>query len=208
MATAQTNLTPAADTAPATVRIPAVELSGPQWVARFPTSRDVADCRSPFRESLTSFVAAIEAAGATVLIAATYRPLERAYLMHWSWKIVNAGANPTSIPAMAGVAINGDHGDAAASTTAAQAMVDGYGMQNLTVAPALNSKHIAGLAVDMNIGWSGALSIANAVGTLVAISTTPRSGMNSDLHEVGSSFGVIKYNGGGIDRPHWSDTGN
>ena len=208
MATAQTNLTPAADTAPATVRIPAIELSGPQWVARYPTSRDVADCRSPFKESLTSFVAAIEAAGASVSIAATYRPVERAYLMHWSWKIANASANPTSIPARAGVAINWDHGDAAASTTAAQAMVDGYGMQNLTVAPALNSKHIAGLAVDMNIGWSGALSIANAAGTLVAISTTPRSGMNSDLHEVGASFGVIKYNGGGIDRPHWSDTGN
>lgn len=208
MATLQTALTPAADTAPAVVRIAAGELSGSQWVGRFPTSSDIADCEAPFRESLASFVAALRVARAAVSISATRRPAERAYLMHWSWSIVNAGASPSSVPAMAGVAINWDHGDAATSTSAAQAMVDAYGMQNLTVAPALNSKHIAGLAVDMEISWADTLTIANANGTPVAISTTPRTGMNTELHAVGATYGVTKYNRSGSDRPHWSDTGN
>lgn len=28
--------------------------------------------------------------------------------------------------------------------------------------------------------------------------------MNSDLHEIGRSYGVIKFHGGTKDKPHWS----
>lgn len=214
MATAQATLTPTTNTAPAIVSIPAGELSGAQWVARFPTSVQVSDCVAPFQGNLSSFLAALEAAGATVRITATLRPRERAYLMHWCWKIVNAGANPQSIPSLQGVNILWAHTDAAAaysasdSVSAAQDMVNAYGMQNLGVAPALNSKHVLGLAVDMSISWSGSLAIADAGANAVTIATTPRSGMNADLHAVGAGYGVIKYSGGGVDRPHWSDTGN
>lgn len=214
MATAQAILTPTTNTAPAIVSIRAGELSGAQWVARFPTSVQVADCVAPFLANLSSFVAALSTAGATVSIAATLRPAERAYLMHWCWKIVNAAADPQTISSMQGVGILWAHTDAAgaysatASVAAAQAMVDGYGMQGLGVAPALNSKHVAGLAVDMSISWPGTLSVVDATGATVAITTTPRTGMNADLHAVGASFGVIKYNRSGVDRPHWSDTGN
>lgn len=214
MATAQATLTPTANTAPAVVRVPAGESSGAQWVARFPTSVQVSDCVAPFQGNLSSFLAALGTAGATVAITATLRPKERAYLMHWSWKIVNASSNPQSIPAMQGVNIIWAHTDAAGaysasdSIGAAQDMVNAYGMQSLGVAPALNSKHVLGLAVDMSISWTGGLAVADAAGTAVTIATTPRSGMNTDLHTVGASYGIIKYNGGGVDRPHWSDTGN
>ncbi len=114
---------------------------------------------------------------------------------------------------MQGVNIIWAHTDAAGaysasdSIGAAQDMVNAYGMQSLGVAPALNSKHVLGL-VDMSISWTGSLAVADAAGTAVTIATTPRSGMNTGLHTVGASYGVIKYNGGGVDRPHWSDTGN
>jgi hypothetical protein len=214
MATAQAALTPITNTTPAVVSIPAAELSGAQWVTRFPTSALVSDCVAPFQANLTAFLAALKASGATVNIAATLRPAERAYLMHWCWKIVNAAANPQTIPSMQGVNIQWAHTDAAgayaatASVNAARSMVNGYGMQDLGTPPALNSKHVQGLAVDMSISWTGNLSVADATGHAVAITTAPRSGMNTDLHTVGATYSVLKYTGSGTDLPHWSDTGN
>lgn len=188
------------------------EDSGPEWVSRFPTSTAIADCGSPFKERLQAFVDALLAAGASVSIAATRRPAQRAYLMHWSWKLTNGLATPTTVPPRPDVVINWAHGprgvySAAASLAAAQAMVRGYGMSGLKVAPALKSHHIAGLAVDMTIHWGGTLTIRNAREQVVNIATSPRDGMNEQLHEVGASYGVIKYHGGTKDRPHWSIDG-
>jgi len=214
VATAQAALTPATNTTPAVVSVPAGDPSGLGWVTQFPGSSSVSDCVAPFQGNLSAFIAALNTAGATVNVIATLRPAQRAYLMHWSWCIVNANADPNTIPAMAGVNIAWAHTDskgtydAAASIAGAQAMVNGYGMQNLQVAPALNSKHISGLAVDMWITWTGDLTINNKSGTAVVIKTSPRDGMNSDLHSVGATYGVIKYVGGDADKPHWSDDGH
>jgi D-alanyl-D-alanine dipeptidase len=167
----------------------------------------------PFKNNLSAFLSAMNASGAGVSIAATYRPAERAYLMHWSWMIAKKGKNPQSIPPHVGVSIRWDHIDARGdysaeeSKSAALAMVSGYSIQDLKTAPALDSRHTHGCAVDMTISWSRTLSIVNASGSAVAISTEPRNGMNADLAEVGATFSVIKYNGPGEDRPHWSDTG-
>jgi hypothetical protein len=127
--------------------------------------------------------------------------------------IVNQGTDPRTVPAMAGVIIRWAHVDAngayspADSLKGAQDMVNGYQMQNLTTAPALNSRHTAGAAIDMSISWTGTLNISNTSGTATAITTQPRTGMNADLATVGATYSVIKYNGSGTDRPHWSDTG-
>ena len=59
----------------------ALVLSGADWVKQFPTSKDVEDLASPFRENVKSFLAALDAAKATVSISATYRPKERASLV-------------------------------------------------------------------------------------------------------------------------------
>lgn len=209
MATFQAALTPTTDTTPAVVKIPAKELSGEQWVTRFPTSKSIDKCVEPFKAGLTSFKAALDAAGATVDIAATLRTLERAYLMHWSWMIVKkSGTDPKTIPSMAGVNIEWDHGDSTKSTQAAQSMVDAYGIQKLGEAPALNTRHSEGKAVDMSISWTGDLAIKNKDGTTTKITSDPKTGMNADLKTVGATYDVMKFVGGEKDMPHWSTDGH
>ena len=193
---------------------PAREPSGRAWVARFPTSASVADCAQPFRDNHTAFLAALGAAGASVNIAATLRPRQRAYLMHWCWSIVKQKTDPRTIAPLDGVAIAWAHLDAQgnfdpiASVAAAEDMVEAYGMQGLNVAPALQSNHISGTAVDMAISWNGSLTINKRDGSAVAIASLPRSGMNPDLKTVGTSYGVIKFVGGASDMPHWSADGH
>ena len=193
---------------------PAREPSGRAWVARFPTSASVADCAQPFRDNLTAFLAALGAAGASVNIAATLRPRQRAYLMHWCWSIVKQKTDPRAIPPLDGVAIAWAHlddqgnFDPIASVAAAEDMVEAYGMQGLNVAPALKSNHISGTAVDMAISWDGSLTIKQRDGTGVQIASLPRTGMNPDLKTVGASYGVIKFVGGASDMPHWSADGH
>jgi hypothetical protein len=198
------------------VSIPDDEPSGAQWVARFPGSTSLASLNSPFRESVTRFIDAIKAAGASVHISATYRPPERAYLMHWSWKIVKTSFDPQQVPSYPGdvIRIKWAHTseagefDQQASVQAARAMVNGYGINALNVAPALASRHIQKLAIDMSISWTGTLTINNASGTAISIISDPKTGMNSDLHSVGATFGVTKFIGGSSDKPHWSNDGH
>jgi hypothetical protein len=183
-------------------------LSGKSWVSKFPTSRDPEDLASPFRENVKRFLQALQDAGCGVPISATYRPKERAYLMHYAYRIAREGLSPTSVPALAGVDIQWDHRkangqlDLSASRNAAEDMVLGYG---IAFKPALNSNHTRRLAIDMTITWSGTLKIKNASGTTVTISSTPRTGQNSDLVRVGASYKVIKLQS---DPPHWSSDGH
>jgi hypothetical protein len=173
----------------------------------------LAALRPAFRKKVEEFVAALRKAGATVSVAATARAPERAYLMHWSWRIVKQGYDPDKVPVMRGVDIQWAHKGAdgsysrQASTTAAAAMVQGFGISSLGVRPALQSRHIDGCAIDMRVAWRGELAILDGKGNTVKISTLPRSGLNPSLHAVGASYGVIKYNRRGRDEPHWSDTG-
>ena len=195
------------------VNVPVKEKSGLQWVGRYPGSTSTSDLAQPFGGNVDSFIAALRLAGAMVVISATLRPSERAYLMHYSWEIVH-GADPATIPAKDGVDIDWAHLDVAGHTnltaakSAAQDMVSEFQMGGLKVAPALQSRHVEGNAIDMTISWSGVLSIVNALGKAVSITSTPRDGMNADLQAVGKSYGVIKFVGGEKDRPHWSNDGH
>lgn len=200
-------LTPTNDTEPVVARIPERELSGSEWCARFPGSTSTDDLDGDFKTGVKSFISALKQAKASVSIAATYRPPERAYLMHWSWMIANGKAEAPDVPAKAGVNINWDHGNADASKAAAKAMVAEYGMGGLKVAPALRSRHTERKAIDMTISWTKDLVIAGADGNDVTIKTEPRGGMNEDLHAVGAGYGVIKFWKGDADKPHWSTDG-
>lgn len=201
------------DRAPTVVAVPERRPSGAAWVSEFPTSTSTDDLVSPFRENVDAFLSALAAAGANVTIAATLRPPERAFLMHWSWKISHRLVDPRDVPENPNIPIRWDHTDQAgqysssASKAAADAMVAAYGMQNLRDAPALNSRHIAGNAIDMSISWQRDLAIDLFGGVPFTISTLPRTGMNTSLHSVGASYGVIKYRGGDRDKPHWSTDG-
>ncbi|RKI71970.1 peptidoglycan-binding domain-containing protein [Corallococcus sp. AB049A] len=184
------------------------ESSGAQWVGRFPTSTDVSELTPAFSGAVSGFIGALGEAGAAVNVNATYRPVERAYLMHYAWRIARTGLDPSTVPAHPGVEICWVHRDAegnidrAAAQAAAEAMVAGY---DIVFQPALVSRHTQRQAIDMDISWTGTLEITNASGDTVSIATTPRSGMNTTLHAVGASYGVIKHL---TDRPHWSTDGH
>ncbi|EON5703371.1 peptidoglycan-binding domain-containing protein [Escherichia coli] len=186
----------------------AKELSGALWVSRFPGSSSTNDLQGTFRASVDNFLRALGNARARVSISATYRPPARAYLMHWSWLIAHEIVQAKNVPAMEGVDIEWVHPTEQASLEAAQAMVTAYGMNNLNVAPALSSNHTRGTAINMNISWSGTLTIAGGNGQDVAINTLPQTGMNAQLQAVSLGYGVRKFVGGNTDIPHWSIDGH
>ena len=184
------------------------EPSGVAWVARFPTSRTTDSLESGFRPKCEAFLAALGAAGADVEISATFRPPERAYLMHWSFLIHTGEVHPADVPAMLGVDIAWVHlrangtADDAASRAAAAAMVDAY---EIAFRPSLASLHTVGKAIDMSIAWTGILQIKQRNAKTKAIASLPRSGLNHDLWTVGATYGVFKLPS---DKPHWSSTGH
>jgi hypothetical protein len=181
--------------------------SGRHWCNKYPGSRSINDLEGNFASQVGSFINALKNAQARLTISSTYRPPERAYLMHWSWRIVNSNIDILSIPGHSGVGIQWWHGDRESSVRGAQEMVDGFSIRGLGTAPALNSRHTTGHAIDMTIGWSGTLMIQDASGQKYEISSIPRDGTNDELIEVGASFGAIHFLNKMRDRPHWSIDG-
>jgi len=183
-------------------------LSGPEWVTKFQNSRRLEDLEPVFRSGVSRFLAALRTAGATVTIADTLRPAERAYLMHFSFRIARENLDATTVPAKAGVDIQWVHSaaggltSAQASKSAAERMVAAYG---IVFRPALSSRHTEGRAIDMTINWNGDLEIAKSDGTMITVTSAPRNGDNTSLQRVGESYGVIKLVS---DPPHWSADGH
>lgn len=186
---------------------PAKEPSGAQWVARFPDDAKTSALAGAFRPGCEAFIAAMRAANANVAISSTRRPAERAWLMHFSWRVHKQILNPQNVPVNPNVNIEWVHRDTSgaidlrASRKAATEMVNGY---DIAFQPALKSRHVDGLAIDMTISWTGKLAIKNKSGVLTTISSSPRNGFNIDLRKVGKGFGVTKHP---TDPPHWSTDG-
>ncbi len=178
------------------------ELSGPAWCERFPTSSSLDTLIPPFRDKVKRFLAALEAGNAKVSVNATFRPKQRAYLMHYAWQIANGAAKPGAVPPMSGVEIGWVHSTNAESVSAAQAMIATYAVE---YQPALTSRHMQGLAIDMDIDWDGDLLIDDGKGRHLALETTPRDGMNQALWSVATSYGVMKLTS---EPPHWSSDGH
>jgi len=183
---------------------------GRAWCARFPTSVSIADLKEPFRTAVSRFLAALTNAEDScshapyVHVSVTYRPPERAYLMHTAWQIAHGLADPAGVPAFPGLSIDWTHGgDHAAAVAAAKDMVAEYDIAFAPSGP--SSRHCSHEAVDMTIKWDGTLNIRNAHGTLLAISSAPHDGTNPELAKIGAEFGVIKLVG---DKPHWSIDGH
>lgn len=185
---------------------PPKNLSGQAWwhanQAKYPNSNHLEDLEASFRQKATEFIAAMQAAGAIVSVKATRRSKQRAYLMHFSWKIAKGTIGPAQVPPEPGVDIIWDHGNSTASKMGAQEMVDHFG---LVFQPSLNSLHIQGKAIDMDVTWSGTLQITNKSGVVVPIGAPHLGSSNTTLHSVGATYGVIKL---ASDPPHWSATGN
>ncbi len=184
----------------------ASNLSGTAWwranQARYPNSREVDDLEPGFRSRVEDFIACLRQAGATVTVNSTLRHATRAHLMHYSWKVAYGELDPADVPRRSGVDIEWDHGDLETSRTAAEEMVNLFGMAHIA---ALTSNHIKGKAIDMNITWKDVLVLTRPAPLLAKIESRPRTGQNRELHEIGATvFGVRKLVS---DPPHWSDNG-
>lgn len=175
------------------------------WCTRFPASASLDDLNDPFRGNAVGFIDALRDAGASVMVNATYRPPERAYLMHFACLVAGYRdaqkifhqMDPADVPPMKGVDIDWTcGGDLQAARTAAAAMVAGY---QIDYPAALVSNHTRRLAVDMTIGFKGAIHVRNKYGTLAP------AACQSDLWPIGASFGVHKLPD---DPPHWSVDGH
>jgi hypothetical protein len=183
-------------------RVSEVILSGIEWVAKFPGSRATSDLVEPFKSSVERFIAALTAAGAIVTITSTLRPPKRAHLMHFCWQIAHEEIRAEEAPPMDGVNIHWVHPTDAETKSAAQEMVNGYGLVHIA---ALSSRHTEGRAIDMSIQWSDQLVVKDGVGAMQTIASLPRNGSNAELHLIGSTFGVKKLV---TDPPHWSEDGH
>lgn len=173
------------------------EPSGRQWCVRFPSSASVDDLVPEFGRRVKTFLARVAAAGAAVSIADTYRPPERAYLMHWCCMIAQGGQDPAAVPAMSGVLIDWTcGGNRAKAKTAALDMMRGY---NIAFPAALVSRHTQRRAIDMTIRWAGTIHVTDARGIVHAVTR------QEDLWPIGTIDGVKKL---ATDPPHWSDDGH
>lgn len=206
MATQTIRLTPHTDPTPALVEVER-ELSGAQWCARFPRSKSIATLQPKFQLAVSDFLWALENATAECLIANTYRPKEACYLMNSAWRVWKGRIKPEAVPEMPAVHIEWVHKTKEESIIAAYEMCVGYRITRLEDAPALESNHTKGLAIDVSISWSGTLTVKDGQGHDVVIDTLPRDNMNQDLWKVGASYGVVRYHRPEKDKPHWSANG-
>lgn len=175
----------------------AARFSGPAWCSEFPCSTLTTNLASPFRENAERFIEALRNAGASVTISTTFRPPERAYLMHFAWLIAKRKIGPDEVPSYPGVDVDWTcGGDETAAIVAAKAMVDAYG---IAYQPTLRSRHTEGRAIDMTILWRGTSDVVDARGV------THSCSKQEDLWAVGASYGVRKLPS---DPPHWSDDGH
>ncbi|MEJ1936130.1 peptidoglycan-binding protein, partial [Nostoc sp. NIES-2111] len=177
-------------------------LSGKNWINSFLDRDSIDDLASPFRQKVRAFERALQDAGATISVASVLRPPERAYLMHYAFRISRNEISAQNVPPMPNVDINWVHYNNAISIQAAKDMVYAY---NIAYRPVLTSRHTRGLAIDWEITWNGTLKVKNANGNIVNIGEPCTSYENSAIWQVGRSYGVIKL---ASDRPHWSSDGH
>lgn len=206
MATQRIQLTPHMDQTPAVVEVER-ELSGAQWCARFPRSDSIVTLKPSFQLSVSSFLWALQQAGASYRIHNTFRPVEACYLMRHAWLIWQLRIRPEAVNPYPGVQIDWVHETREKSIEAGRRMCAGYQIMGLQDAPAAESNHSKGLAIDMSIAWNGALRVTDSSGDEVVIESLPRDNMNSALWAIGSTYGVKRYHNPGRDKPHWSIDG-
>jgi hypothetical protein len=180
-------------------------LSGLDWFQRnesnYPNSADVQDLAPGFNLHVRDFIWAMERGGANVFVESTLRNKDRAFIMHWAWKVAHGTVDAAKVPANPNVDIEWDHGNAKKSRKAAQEMVNAF---DIAYEPSLTSNHILGLAVDMTITWTSTIKVKDKDGKEHKLGH-PYNGAQSDkLHKIGKSYGVKKLL---KDPPHWSIDG-
>jgi hypothetical protein len=200
---------PAGATADApTPAVDAAKLSGAHWPGiadanGWKNINSLDDLADPFKTNASSFIAAMESAGASVAIETTKRPIERAWLMHSAWTVASGGAAPTDDPYSTGIVW--DHGTAEKSKAAAKEMIGKSGF-NMAVDADMDSRHFSGNAVDMYITNLPETWTFTRDGKEVTVDLGAGApATNKKLWDAAAThFSVKKLT---WDPPHWSDTG-
>jgi uncharacterized protein YgiM (DUF1202 family) len=151
-----------------------------------------------------AFVNALRAAGASVRITAGLRHPNRAFLMHYAWGVAHGQYTPAQANAACrgrGIDIEWDHGNAAASRAAAQALVSAFGLVHQA---SITSNHVRGLAIDMEISGLPA-SISMNGQTYSTRRGASGSAAAASVAQMGRDNGVIWFGAG--DYVHWSQNG-
>ena len=208
---------------------PPFSLSGPGWADRFPQSHVIDTLVGTFKKDVIKFKDAMQKAGIHVSVISTFRPRERAYLMHYTWLIRFKDLSPADVPPfkpegnqepvdICWLHYNKSGGiDMAASVKAAIQLEEKLGIDpTLTESPKEDSNHTKGLAIDMTTTWSATtIAIVDGNGHTVKIDTNPHTGLNLQLMAVGKTYGVIHFcyqtctkNVPGGDKNHWSVNGH
>ncbi|HWN66614.1 MAG TPA: pesticin C-terminus-like muramidase [Haliangium sp.] len=151
-----------------------------------------------------AFVNGLRAAGASVRITAGLRHPNRAFLMHYAWGVAHGQYTPAQANAACrgrGIDIQWDHGNAAASRAAAQALVSAFGLVHQA---SITSNHVRGLAIDMEISGLPASITFNGQ-TYSTRRGASGSAAASSVAPIGRANGVIWFGAG--DYVHWSQNG-
>jgi len=164
--------------------------SGASWVDRYPPSKRLQDLDSNFGSDVREFIAVLEKGGATVEILATQIPPERAYLIHWAWRITQEGFDPRHVPYMDSVDVRWWHGDLGTSREAAWSMVHGYRIEELDEPPPLVSPYTEGQVVAMRIRWRDALRLYPDSPQEQIITSNPQDGTNLDVMTLAEIHGL------------------
>jgi peptidoglycan hydrolase-like protein with peptidoglycan-binding domain len=178
-----------------------VRLSGPEWTAKYLFSDSLEDLAFPFRGYAKEFEAALKESGAKIEMSNTFRPPERAYIMHYCFKIAARWLGDVDVPSFPGVEVDWVHYTPEISVWWADKMVVKY---DIAFPPALRSNHTVGRAIDWYIEWEGTIKIKDLSGNVVEIGSPRNSFDNTKLWAVGQSYGVYKLP---ADPPHWSFDG-
>lgn len=185
-----------------------ISLSGAHWpqladLNGWGNGTSLDDLADPFKTNVGNFVNALEAAGATITIASTRRSKVRAWLMHHAWRVAHGEQPPTSDPH--GTGIKWDHGSRAKTIAAAKEMSGRSGF-NIAFRPALNSIHIRGQAIDMNIeNVPDTWEFEHNGRTVTVHLGEPHTGQNSKLQQAAATYFNVKKLVS--DPPHWSING-
>lgn len=184
---------------------PAKLAPGLAWCALYPGSASLEDLAEPFRDHVRAFLAALDAGVGHQcwFVNASWRPSERAYLMHWACMVANSGQDPHAVPPMLGVPIDWTAGgDVLAARAGCKEMVRGYG---IAFPAALVSRHTQRRAVDLAITIPPRpmkpYRFEDAHSKVWMFGGTDLT----SLYKFGATFGVMKLLS---DPPHWSDDGH
>ena len=197
------------------------ELSGPSWASRFPISRSVAALSGRFRKDVSSFIAAMRHAAISVRTISTRLPVERAYLMHYSWLVARRKLSPLHVPYFPGhgkhtppvsicwVHVDRHGANIRASVIAARNLAAALGVGSLPRAPPLTSLRTKGFVIVMSTTWTRRkITILNASGQSVTIRSDPHDGLNKTLITVGATYGVIHFRNAKQAPNDWSVNGD